>query len=115
MTVLSFSKIFLLSLILAVTITTSKAQTEINILKLKDSKECKEYFKHTGKDMPIISGHRGGTTTGYPENCEATFKNTLKYTPAFFEIDPRLTKDSIVVLMHDETLDRTTNRKRQRV
>src|SRR5690606_24037394 len=28
--------------------------------------------------------------------------------PAFFEIDPRLTKDSVIVLMHDATLDRTT-------
>ena len=27
----------------------------------------------------------------------------------FFEIDPRLTKDSVIVLMHDVTLDRTTN------
>jgi glycerophosphoryl diester phosphodiesterase len=25
-----------------------------------------------------------------------------------FEIDPRITKDSVVVLMHDATLDRTT-------
>jgi glycerophosphoryl diester phosphodiesterase len=29
--------------------------------------------------------------------------------PVFFEIDPRLTKDSVIVLMHDETLERTTN------
>jgi glycerophosphoryl diester phosphodiesterase len=29
--------------------------------------------------------------------------------PAFFEIDPRLTKDSVIVLMHDATLDRTTD------
>lgn len=31
--------------------------------------------------------------------------------PAFFEIDPRLTKDSVIVLMHDATLDRTTTGK----
>ena len=29
--------------------------------------------------------------------------------PAFFEVDPRLTKDSVIVLMHDATLDRTTD------
>jgi glycerophosphoryl diester phosphodiesterase len=56
----------------------------------------------------LISGHRGGTAKGYPENCIATFEITLRYTPAFFEIDPRLTKDSVIVLMHDATLDRTT-------
>lgn len=27
---------------------------------------------------------------------------------AFFELDPRLTKDSVIVLMHDTTIDRTT-------
>ena len=29
--------------------------------------------------------------------------------PSFFEIDPRLTRDSVIVLMHDVTIDRTTN------
>ena len=108
---LSSTKIFLLCLLLVATAKISKAQTEINVLQFKNAKEFQQYFKHTGKDMPVISGHRGGTTTGYPENCVATFENTLKHTPAFFEIDPRLTRDSVVVLMHDETLDRTTTGK----
>jgi len=68
-----------------------------------------EYFSYLGNDVPLISGHRGGTTKGFPENCIAAFENTLRYTPAFFEIDPRLTKDSVIVLMHDPTLERTTN------
>jgi len=84
-------------------------QTSINTLKIKDVSQLREFFKYTGKNTPIISGHRGGTVKGFPENCIATFENTLKYTPAFFEIDPRLTKDSVVVLMHDATLERTTN------
>ena len=45
---------------------------------------------------------------GYPENCLATFENTLSRTWAILEIDPRYTKDSAIVLMHDPTLDRTT-------
>ncbi len=80
----------------------------INILKIDGAKALKAYFKRTGKDAPIISGHRGGMTKGYPENSIETFVNTLIYTPSFYEIDPRLTKDSIPVLMHDATLDRTT-------
>ncbi|MDN5288318.1 MAG: glycerophosphodiester phosphodiesterase family protein [Mucilaginibacter sp.] len=111
MNTLSFTKVLLWNLLLIATAKVSTAQTEINILQFKNAKEFQQYFKHTGKDMPVISGHRGGTTTGYPENCVATFQNTLKYTPAFFEVDPRLTKDSVVVLMHDETLDRTTTGK----
>lgn len=83
----------------------------LHVLKIKNSKELKEFFRYKGKNTPIISGHRGGTVKGFPENCIATLENTLRYTPAFFEIDPRLSKDSVAVLMHDETLDRTTNGK----
>jgi len=82
--------------------------SNLHILNIRNSEDLHGFFKYTGQDIPLISGHRGGTTKGYPENCIATFENTLRYTPAFFEIDPRLTKDSIIVLMHDATLDRTT-------
>ncbi|HVU54852.1 MAG TPA: glycerophosphodiester phosphodiesterase family protein [Puia sp.] len=57
---------------------------------------------------PIISGHRGGAMAGYPENCIPTFEHTLGSVPAMFEIDPHLTKDSGIVLLHDESLDRIT-------
>ncbi len=83
----------------------------IHTLKIKDVKELQEYFRYTGTDIPLISGHRGGAMKGFPENCIATFENTLRYTPATFEVDPRLTKDSVIVLMHDATLDRTTTGK----
>jgi glycerophosphoryl diester phosphodiesterase len=84
-------------------------QNEINVLKFKNVKELKAFFKHGENNFPIISGHRGGMTKGFPENSMETFANTLKYMPSFFEIDPRLTKDSVAVLMHDATLERTTN------
>jgi glycerophosphoryl diester phosphodiesterase len=84
---------------------------ELKVFKIKDAKSLKKYFYRTGNDVPIVSGHRGGMTAGFPENSIETFENTLKYVPAFFEIDPRLTKDSIPVLMHDATLDRTTTGK----
>lgn len=77
-------------------------------LPIKTAQDLHGFFKWTSKKAPIISGHRGGMVTGFPENSIATFENTLKHTPAFFEIDPRLTKDSVIVLMHDATLDRTT-------
>ena len=47
--------------------------------------------------------------TGYPANCNESFEKTLSMMPSFFEIDPRLTKDSVIVLMHDATIDRTTD------
>lgn len=57
----------------------------------------------------MVSGHRGGREAGYPENSIEGFQRALAQMPAFFEIDPRLTKDSVIVLMHDATLDRTTD------
>lgn len=83
----------------------------LHVLKIKKPKHLYRFFKYTGNDVPLISGHRGGIIVGYPENSMASFQNTLRSTPAYFEIDPRLTKDSIIVLMHDETLERTTNGK----
>jgi len=79
-----------------------------NALPFRDIADFQSFFHYRPGHAPIISGHRGGTTAGYPENCIATFGNTLRHTPAFFEIDPRLTKDSVIVVMHDATLDRTT-------
>src|SRR5687768_53041 len=95
--------------LLGVNLISVKAQTgTLHSLNIRSSQDLHQFFRYTGQDIPLISGHRGGMTKGYPENCIATFENTLRYTPAFFEIDPRLTKDSVVVLMHDATLDRTT-------
>jgi glycerophosphoryl diester phosphodiesterase len=56
-----------------------------------------------------ISAHRGGPLEGYPENALETIKNIHQEIPiVMVEIDIRMTKDSILVLLHDETLDRTT-------
>lgn len=87
------------------------AKAQLKILQ-KDSKfDIHSFFHYTGRDQHIISGHRGSHITGYPENAIETFEYVLKNTPAFFEIDPRLTKDSVIVLLHDATLDRTTTGK----
>ncbi|WP_217602192.1 glycerophosphodiester phosphodiesterase family protein [Chitinophaga sp. GbtcB8] len=90
---------------------TSAQSGPLNILNIRNSKDLQEFFKYTGEDIPFISGHRGGVNAGFPENSIEAFENTLRHTPATFEIDPRLTKDSAIVLMHDATLDRTTTGK----
>ncbi|MDD3108085.1 MAG: glycerophosphodiester phosphodiesterase family protein [Alistipes sp.] len=73
----------------------------------RNAQQVEHYFAYRPGHQ-IISGHRGGMTDGYPENCIETFENTLRAMPSFFEIDPRMTRDSVLVLMHDATLDRTT-------
>lgn len=85
------------------------ALNSLHRINTKSSTEIQDFFRYRADDDPIISGHRGGMIPGFPENSIETFENTLKHTPAFFEIDPRLTKDSVIVLMHDATLERTTN------
>jgi glycerophosphoryl diester phosphodiesterase len=67
-----------------------------------------QLFQYTGESLPLVSAHRGGALPGFPENCLATFENTLRQTFAVLEVDPRYTKDGQIVLHHDETLDRTT-------
>ncbi len=52
--------------------------------------------------------HRGGARPGFPENCIATFEQTLTQTYAILEIDPRYTRDGHIVLHHDASLERTT-------
>lgn len=84
-------------------------EKKINALAIKSPKELKDFFKYTEDRIPLVCGHRGGAQSLYPENSIAGLNYILSKMPAFFEIDPRLTKDSIVVVLHDATLDRTTN------
>lgn len=89
--------------------TASSTAGQMHTLKIDNVTDLRKYFAYTGNDIPLISGHRGGASPGYPENCIETLEYVLQHTPATFEIDPRLTKDSVIVLLHDATLDRTTN------
>lgn len=91
-----------------VTAQTSKNQESPKFLKYG---KPQDFFKYQGDGSILISGHRGGREKGYPENSMEGFQNVLRQASAFFEIDPRLTKDSVIVLMHDATLDRTTTGK----
>ena len=55
-----------------------------------------------------VSAHRGAPPHGLPENSVEAFENALNHAPALIETDVRRTADGVLVLMHDETLDRTT-------
>lgn len=56
----------------------------------------------------MASGHRAGPAPGYPENAVETAAHTLSLTPMLIEVDVRTTRDGVMVLMHDDTLERTT-------
>lgn len=56
-----------------------------------------------------ISAHRGGPTSGFAENAIPTFENTLRQAPgSFLEVDIARTADGVLVLMHDDRVERTT-------
>lgn len=61
------------------------------------------------RDVTLVSAHRGGVEPGYPEHAIETFANTLSGGPMLLEMDVRRTADGVLVMMHDESLDRTTN------
>lgn len=106
-----FLKNIFVSLLVSFGSTAMYAQSDLNTISFKNKKQLQQYFAYTGDGSIIVSGHRGGREPGYPENSIQGFENVLRQLPAIFEIDPRLTKDSVIVLMHDATLDRTTTGK----
>ena len=65
-------------------------------------------LRYTQGAERLVSAHRGAPVEGLPENAVATFEHALNYAPALVETDVRRTADGRLVLMHDETLDRTT-------
>lgn len=56
----------------------------------------------------LVAAHRGGPAPGFAENAIATFDNTIAQIPTLLEIDVTQTRDGALVLMHDDTVDRTT-------
>ena len=80
-------------------------------LNIESPEDLKEFFAYSPDRIPFVSAHRGGDRKYFPENCIETFENTLSQVHAVIEVDPRYTKDSIMVLVHDATLDRTTTGK----
>lgn len=93
-------------------VSTVAAQVKkLNTFSIASTQELKTFFKYTPDRIPLICGHRGGAQELYPENSIAGLEYVLSRIPAFFEVDPRLTKDSVAVVLHDATLERTTTGK----
>jgi glycerophosphoryl diester phosphodiesterase len=58
--------------------------------------------------LPRLIGHRGAAA-GAPENTLAGFRHAKASGAGWVEFDVRVAADGEVVLMHDATLDRTTD------
>lgn len=57
---------------------------------------------------PLVYAHRGGAALR-PENTIAAFDHGLSLGADGLEFDVRLSRDGVVVVHHDATLERTTN------
>jgi glycerophosphoryl diester phosphodiesterase len=62
---------------------------------------------------PRIYAHRGGSAPDgvpkFPENTLPAFQNAQNVERAVLEFDIKLTKDNVPIVMHDDSVDRTTN------
>ena len=74
-----------------------------------DADALATYITYSPAASPLVSAHRGAPTPGLAENSLEAFEHALNFAPAFIELDVRRTNDGVLVLMHDETLDRTTS------
>lgn len=64
-------------------------------------------FEHSNSDAVMIIAHRGDWRHA-PENSVQAIKNCIDMGVDMVEIDVRMTSDSVLVLMHDQKIDRTT-------
>ena len=59
----------------------------------------------------LVIGHRGAPAEA-PENTLAAFRRAAELGVDGFELDVRVSADGVPVVIHDPTLDRTTDRSR---
>ena len=65
-------------------------------------------FKHFFDPLPRVVAHRGDSAH-FPENTMEAFLSAYKMGVDVIETDVHLSRDGVVVIWHDDTLDRNTN------
>jgi glycerophosphoryl diester phosphodiesterase len=78
------------------------------ILQLIPVNKQKETTFNKANDTPLVIAHRGGAGIA-PENTLYAFKMSERLGVDAIELDIRMSKDNQLVVIHDETVDRTTN------
>lgn len=71
-------------------------------------KEINRQFLDPHSKVVLICAHRGAHNE-VPENSLASFRKAVELGLDIFELDIRATKDDSLVIMHDKTVDRTTD------
>ncbi|KQR70552.1 glycerophosphodiester phosphodiesterase family protein [Pedobacter sp. Leaf176] len=94
-------------------VTSCKQEKKVHhYIKFNNTGALYQFLKWSPESrFPLISAHRGGPMPGFPENCIETFDNATTYNPMIIEFDIAYSKDSVLVVMHDDKLDRTSTGK----
>lgn len=64
---------------------------------------------NTSNTKILVCAHRGGGREEAPENSLKAITDAINNNISMVELDVRQTKDGVLVLMHDTTINRTTN------
>ena len=62
------------------------------------------------RDLPLVIAHRGASAA-YPEHSRSAYEKALADGADGLECDVRLSRDGQLVLIHDRTLDRTSDQR----
>ncbi len=104
-------KNFILSISILAIISSCKEQNNQmsqQIVKEISISDLIQNLEDSKNNEVIVIAHRGDWRNA-PENSLQAIKNCIEMGVDMVEIDVRETKDGELVLMHDETIDRTTN------
>ncbi|WP_290790148.1 glycerophosphodiester phosphodiesterase family protein [Flavihumibacter sp. UBA7668] len=72
------------------------------------TEELRREFMQGNGTTVMVAAHRG-VHNDVPENSMASFHRAAQLRVHIVELDVRSTRDGVLVLMHDKTVDRTTN------
>ena len=74
-----------------------------------DARGDVEFFdSRPGEHRPLVFAHQGGEGT-WPSNTLIAFRESIEIGADVLDADTHMTRDSELVLIHDETVDRTSD------
>ena len=97
--------IIILLLALSTTMCTEKSD------KVKETAQKVTLKSKSYTNQHIIREAHRGASLEFPENTLISFKEAIKKGTDRLELDVNMTSDNVLIIMHDKTLDRTTNGK----
>lgn len=107
---MKYSYILIIGFLLFVTTCKSQSEENQSSLNRPTIETLIENLKDSKSDQIMVIAHRGDWRNA-PENSLQAIQNSIEMGVDMVEIDIRETKDGQLVLMHDSSLNRTTNGK----